>query len=574
MKKYGVEELQGELEQALGLLESEALFSYTPEEAQNLRARAAELLQKLHAIEGRTLTIGLLGGTGVGKSTLMNALAGSEIASTSHRRPHTDHVLIYRHKAVSSLQDLHLDHLPWREIIHEVEAVQQVLLCDLPDFDSLVGEHRQWVLDFLEHLDVLVWVLSPEKYADARFYEFLDFVPKAKKNFLFVLNKVDLLFEGITPQAGYGQLEKVSKSLEDRLREGGIEEPFLYTLSAQMSLEGDSSARWNQFNLFKQQIFQQRDLKQIRAVKTANLDVEVRQFLALLQRETKNLKAFEKLLETEMETLKEALSSWDQAAQEAFELWVSKYIRPGITLRQGDPSRLVGPGYIIALVLEAWQRSFTKAGESSVDAPLPIMPGDVSAVFRQRLQWLEERLQRRVLQPNLPHSFVKSIQDSLNVERALKDLQDRSSTVLAFGLEAVSLPRFRVFKAVQVLVYGIVFVLFIVALGGETAWRDVITAPGGRSIINLLLSGIKTLFGGRGLAAMGSFALINLFLGFRFYRAYRRRLERRGEKTARRLKVALREVWLETVKTVLTGMDRLREDVKSRAESLSTLGKE
>jgi len=34
-----------------------------------------------------------------------------------------------------------------------------------------------------------VWIISPEKYADERFYEFLKIVPKAKQNFYFVFNK-------------------------------------------------------------------------------------------------------------------------------------------------------------------------------------------------------------------------------------------------------------------------------------------------------------------------------------------------------------------------------------------------
>jgi len=103
------------------------------------------------------LTIGLLGGTGVGKSTVMNALAGSEIASASHRRPHTDRVLITARRGRPTIPQLPGEEIPWTLIVHRSDAIRQVLLCDLPDFDSLLGQHRERVIQFLEHLDLLVW---------------------------------------------------------------------------------------------------------------------------------------------------------------------------------------------------------------------------------------------------------------------------------------------------------------------------------------------------------------------------------------------------------------------------------
>ena len=63
---------------------------------------------------------------------------------------------------------------------NEAEAVRHLLLCDLPDFDSLLTGHREQVVQFLEHLDILVWTTTPEKYADERFYAFLREVPKAR----------------------------------------------------------------------------------------------------------------------------------------------------------------------------------------------------------------------------------------------------------------------------------------------------------------------------------------------------------------------------------------------------------
>ena len=82
-----IEQHQDRLEKVLELLRKGGLFSLSPEKRETLETEAGLLSRKLEDMEARYLTIGLVGGTGVGKSTLMNALAGESIASTSHRRP-------------------------------------------------------------------------------------------------------------------------------------------------------------------------------------------------------------------------------------------------------------------------------------------------------------------------------------------------------------------------------------------------------------------------------------------------------------------------------------------------------
>ena len=139
--------MKTDLNRALHLLADGPFFSMTSEERHALETEGQDLLRRLAAIESGFLIIGLLGGTGVGKSSLMNALAESEIASTSHRRPHTDHVLIYRHQKANPLPDLALNNVPWREITHQGDAVQTIILCDLPDYDSLIGDYGQLPLE-------------------------------------------------------------------------------------------------------------------------------------------------------------------------------------------------------------------------------------------------------------------------------------------------------------------------------------------------------------------------------------------------------------------------------------------
>jgi len=137
--KHLVRSLEKELDKIVTALEQRAFFSLTGEETQSLREEAGKLSEKLASIQSSYLTIGLLGGTGVGKSTLMNALAGAKIASASHRRPHTEQALVYRHVGASPPSSLVSTDIPLREITHEAEDIKQILLCDLPDFDSLMA---------------------------------------------------------------------------------------------------------------------------------------------------------------------------------------------------------------------------------------------------------------------------------------------------------------------------------------------------------------------------------------------------------------------------------------------------
>jgi GTP-binding protein EngB required for normal cell division len=252
-------ELQSDLHRIQSLLHQESFLFLTSEEKKRLLDESLKLDQRLNRITESFLVVGLLGGTGTGKSSLMNALACSPIAAASHRRPHTDQVLIYRHGAAPIPAALNKSSYPWREIVHEAEAVRQIILCDLPDFDSLLTKHREQVLQFLENLDILVWVTSPEKYADERFYAFLRQVSKARENFYFILNKVDLLFQPQEPEAGYLQLANLTARFSQHLGNNGIAQPIIYAVSTREGCDYGTTSPWNQLGSFRSQIFRLRD---------------------------------------------------------------------------------------------------------------------------------------------------------------------------------------------------------------------------------------------------------------------------------------------------------------------------
>ena len=78
--------------------------------------------------------MGILGGTGVGKSTLINALAESEISCPGDRRPFTDRAVLYRHKdARPDLEDLS-HRLRDPDALHEIDSIRDLVLIDMPDF--------------------------------------------------------------------------------------------------------------------------------------------------------------------------------------------------------------------------------------------------------------------------------------------------------------------------------------------------------------------------------------------------------------------------------------------------------
>jgi len=566
-----LQSLQGELVQITHLLDKGRFFSLSPEDGERTREEVARLSRKLALAEESHLTIGLLGGTGVGKSTLMNALAGEEIASTSHRRPHTDQVLIYRHAEAGTLSAEPLGEAPRREITHHGAAIRQIILCDLPDFDSLMGEHREEVIQFLDHLDLLVWVTSPEKYGDGRFYEFLKAVPKAGQNFTFVLNKVDLLFQGKNPDKGYEEMDLLFRRFRELIRENGIGDPLLYLISAQEAMGSNEVAPWNQFFPLRQYVFQQRDIKQIAAAKAANLDVEIRTLLRAFEGEVENLERFDRLLGDAVKELQDQRSRWEQVGREAVGIWMGDRIRRGMLSGRGDPVQLMGPGYGFALLFQAFQARFSPEVDSEADLSFFHPPEEIKVSFRRHLEGVEDRISHQVLRQNLPAPFRERLNDVLDIEKRFADLGERFLQALIFHAADPLSPALWGFKALQGLSYLLLLALFLFAIGSQSAWQAVLTDPGGVHLLQVILSMIHTLFSAKGLAALCTYGLINLFVGFVFYRRYRRRLLRLADKRIKILKAALLNLWEESLEVILKDLDGVRADLRSRRSELRSL---
>ncbi|XVQ85150.1 GTPase [Microbispora siamensis] len=138
--------------------------------------------------------VALAGATGSGKSSLFNALSGTELATVGVTRPTTA-------KAQAALwgPDGSGPLLDWLDVPlrHTVEGdAWGLILLDLPDHDSIELSHRREVDRLVAAVDLLVWVLDPQKYADAAVHErYLRPLARHRDVMVVVLNQVDRLPE-------------------------------------------------------------------------------------------------------------------------------------------------------------------------------------------------------------------------------------------------------------------------------------------------------------------------------------------------------------------------------------------
>ena len=163
----------------------------------------------------RPLIVAFMGGTGVGKSTLLNRLAGKPIAKAGVVRPTSREVTLYHHESIAMQQ------LPEQQLAkinvsqHDNVANKQVIWIDMPDFDSTEQRNKQLVFQWLPYIDVLIYVVSPERYKDEKAWRLL-LAEGAKHAWLFVFNQWD--------RGQLGQFEDFNQQLQ----KVGFLEPVIF----------------------------------------------------------------------------------------------------------------------------------------------------------------------------------------------------------------------------------------------------------------------------------------------------------------------------------------------------------
>jgi GTP-binding protein EngB required for normal cell division len=151
--------------------------------------------------------VAIAGATGSGKSSTFNSLTGLELSAVGVRRPTTSWATACvwgpdGPANPSGAEDL-LDWLgipPRHRVVRdsmldsrrEDDALRGVVLLDLPDHDSTEVSHHLEVDRLVQLADLMIWVLDPQKYADAAVHSrYLAPMAGHKDVMLVILNHVD-----------------------------------------------------------------------------------------------------------------------------------------------------------------------------------------------------------------------------------------------------------------------------------------------------------------------------------------------------------------------------------------------
>ncbi len=208
---------------------SEATELVTGRLDDRLVARAQQVVDRVDrrlAFAGNDTVIALAGATGSGKSSLFNALSGTRLAEPGLKRPTTNRAMAayWGEELPNELLDW-LD-IPRRHLVQGDDAILGgLVLMDLTDHDSTDQGHRREVDRLVEQVDMLIWVVDPQKYADAALHDnYLKRLAGYAEVMLVVLNQADRL----TPD----QLRQAMRDLRRLLDTEGLSATQLVAASA------------------------------------------------------------------------------------------------------------------------------------------------------------------------------------------------------------------------------------------------------------------------------------------------------------------------------------------------------
>lgn len=212
-----------------GLRSSRSRFS--PELIREAEAAVHKTRERLELGLGHTV-VALAGATGSGKSSMFNAVTGLDITRVGARRPTTSSptACVWGPDGEELLDWLKVpaDRRTRRESALDADdqkPLRGLILLDLPDYDSVATAHRAESDRLVELVDLLIWVVDPQKYADAALHrDYLQPMASQAKNMVVVLNQVDTLTSD--------EAQQCHTELKRLLDDGGLGEVPLELTSA------------------------------------------------------------------------------------------------------------------------------------------------------------------------------------------------------------------------------------------------------------------------------------------------------------------------------------------------------
>ncbi|MFT5045827.1 MAG: putative GTPase [Porticoccaceae bacterium] len=288
----------------------------------------------------RPLVVGLFGGTGVGKSTLLNRFAKEAVAQTSAERPTSRDITVYVHRSIS------VDKLPnnfpmhkMRTSLHGNQKYQHVMFIDMPDFDSVETANRDLVDAWLPHLDLVLYVVSPERYRDDQGWRLL-LAHVTQHAWVFVMNHWD---RGVPEQLA---------DFSSQLAEAGLTNPLIF----QTDSSSQSDATSDQFDSLQLLIQETSDESIIRSLEDLGVVARLKAMKALSDPWSKKLGQAE-TFQTLFENWTNHCTSHDSSLEQATGFKILQFsenyaIKKGFWLNrlrgdQAPPAQIPNPATII-----------------------------------------------------------------------------------------------------------------------------------------------------------------------------------------------------------------------------------
>jgi hypothetical protein len=167
-------ELLAQVDDLLGRLNSWLDVEPSWEPLQGCRALLRRVLSRAETLRIRLeapLVVATFGGTGTGKSALINALVGRECTASGRQRPTTTKPILVAHP-LTELESLGVPLDAFEITIVDAPVLRDIVVLDCPDPDTneaeTSGSNLERLRQLLPHCDVLIYTSTQQKYRSAR----------------------------------------------------------------------------------------------------------------------------------------------------------------------------------------------------------------------------------------------------------------------------------------------------------------------------------------------------------------------------------------------------------------------